>query len=189
MHLLQLLITTFAFVGFSTAALNTTRSFKLMTKVKPGKSNKKQFNGLYLSAYHSGAGLNDAVLVKGKASGIRGFFNQTELDRPNGKPYFSLEFDLGNDFPYAAQIGYGAYDAWVSMEINAGDKQSYGAYFFNKAGLQFDASPAVNGSSGFGGWLVCNWARGVPQLFMRQAGYNKTLTSNCADVNLVPQYI
>lgn len=134
--------------------------------------------------------MNDAVLLKGKASGINGFFNTTEYKRPNGKAYHYLEFDLGSEFPYAAQVSYANYYAqWVPMEIDAGNKQTIGAYFFNKTGLQFTTSPETSNTNGFGGWLVCNWWRGVPQLFMRQAGYNKTLTSNCADVHLLPQYL
>ncbi|KAF2227513.1 hypothetical protein BDZ85DRAFT_315086 [Elsinoe ampelina] len=183
-----------ALAGISSAALNTTRSFKLVTQVKANQlknKNKKQFDGLYLSGYHSGAGMNDAVLLKGKKSGINGFFNSTTFERPNGQPYYYLEFDLGNEFPYAAQVSYdNYYAAWVPIQINAGDKNLIGAYYFNKTGLQFTTSPAFNNTNnGFGGWLVCNWSRDVPQLFMRQAGFNRTLTSNCADVNLMPQYL
>ncbi|KAF4554372.1 Hypothetical protein D9617_4g001250 [Elsinoe fawcettii] len=188
MYLPQLILSIASLASFGVAALNTSQSFKLVTKVKANQAQSSdQLNGLYLSGYHSGAGLNDAVFLEGSDNGIEGFFNTTTY----GDPYYYLEFDLGNEFPYAAQISYpNFYAQWLPIEINAGDENNAGAYFFNETGLQFTTSPSSNSTyDSFGGWLVCNWWRGVPQLFMRQSSVNKTLTSNCADVDLLPEYI
>jgi len=208
MHLTSFILPVLTLVGAASAKLNTTREFRLVTQIKPGQRNKQRFAKLELSAYHSGAGTvtgsalhdiiadhfageNDGVLLKGE--GIAGFFNKTNpvIKRPNGQPYYNLEFDLGNDFPYAPQLeGPNSYVQWVPVAINVGDSSANGAYFFNKTGLQYTTAPGQKESiDGFGGWLVCNWWRGVPQLFMRLQYYNETRPANCADVYLMPKYI
>ena len=60
------------------AIKNTTQEFRLKTCLKPGQSGKKQYDNLYLEAYHTGAGLDDAVMVPRKEAGIKGFLNGTD---------------------------------------------------------------------------------------------------------------
>ena len=47
---------------------NTTCEYHLKTKLKDGQHGKDSYDGLYLSAYHTGAGLNDATFVKHEVS-------------------------------------------------------------------------------------------------------------------------
>lgn len=54
----------------------TVKHFKLKTEVITGKAS---FGNQYLTSYHTGAGLNAAVVAKGAENGITGFFNETEL--------------------------------------------------------------------------------------------------------------
>ncbi len=74
----------------NTSTLNTTQEYFLKTEVIYG--GPYRFNGLYLSAYHTGAGTNDATLTPDH--GIHGFLNDTFQD-----------FDLGNSFPYGLTLG------------------------------------------------------------------------------------
>lgn len=60
---------------------NSTREFKLRTKVKPNQPDYKDaFNDLWVVAYHTGAAENDAVLYKNDTFAATGFLNGT-----NGK--------------------------------------------------------------------------------------------------------
>lgn len=82
------------------------------------------------------------------------------------------------------------YAQWEPVQINGGGPEGFGAFFFNGTGLQWDDSPgAVYSQDDFGGWLVCDWYHGVPQLFMKWDYYNTTAPSNCAMVDLFPEYI
>lgn len=68
MHFLStfLSITTLLATVFAQAGhlKNHTQEYYLKTKLKPHQKGKARYDGLYLGAYHTGAGLNDAVLVK-----------------------------------------------------------------------------------------------------------------------------
>lgn len=65
--------------------------FFLKTSLVSGDSSK---DGLYVAAYHTGAGENDAVLVPGTADASAAFLNGT-----------NLQFDLGTDFPWGTVMG------------------------------------------------------------------------------------
>lgn len=56
---------------------NTTQEYRLKTDLKPGQRGKQRFNNLYIEAYHTGAGLSDAVMVKNATQYIVGFLNGT----------------------------------------------------------------------------------------------------------------
>ena len=103
---------------------------------------------------------------------------------------YSLEFDLGSDFPYAAQVAdIDLYAAWEPLQINGGGETNYGAYYINSNGLQFTTTPGEQGTNNFGGWLVCQWSRGVPQLFVKSKAISAQIPSSCAEVQLKPHYI
>lgn len=68
--------------------------YKLRTQTTDSLSDK---NGLYVTAYHTGAGLNDAVLGSNIARASRGFLNDTHQ-----------LFDFETTFPWGLNIGGGA---------------------------------------------------------------------------------
>lgn len=66
-----------------------------------------------------------------------------------------------------------------------------GGFWINGTGLQWtpDVKEKPNASDNvFGGWLVCDWWHGVPQLFFRISYYNDPAPCSCADVWLEPKY-
>ncbi|KAJ9620122.1 hypothetical protein H2203_007886 [Taxawa tesnikishii (nom. ined.)] len=73
------------------------------------------------------------------------------------------------------------YAAWEPVRINAG--LGDGQFFINETGLQWGSETA------FGGWLVCDWWHGVPQLFAKWGYYHYDNPSSCADVQLRPVYL
>lgn len=157
----------FALAAIALASLNTSREYQLHTQLKPGQGSKKRFDNLWLVASHTGAGLNDAVLYTNQSSGIKGFMNATNITQPNGQPYFNQLFDLGGSFPWGLIIAdVNFYSAWEPVRVNAGDGQP--SFFFNSSGLQWNENPSVPADqNAFGGWLVCDWWHGVPQLFAK----------------------
>ncbi|MCJ1474987.1 hypothetical protein MMC13_003647 [Lambiella insularis] len=124
-------------------------------------SNTSSFNDLFLTTYHTGAGLNDAVFVPAISKtgfnasnypAATGFLNGTQQ-----------EFDLGNDFPYGmAPVGDTTYDAWLPVQINVGFGYE-GFYFNNTDGTGVEGLKWVDGwpyelagtkDNEFGGWLA-----------------------------------
>lgn len=166
MHL-STIISAFALTGTTLASINTTREYELHTQLKPGQVSKQRFNNLWLVASHTGAGLNDAVLYSNKSYAIKGFENATNITQSDGQPFFNQLFDLGGNYPYDLYIAdVNFYAAWEPVRINGGS--GAGGFFMNNSGLQWNSSPSgPAGSNEFGGWLVCDWWHGVPQLFAK----------------------
>ncbi|KAG9596899.1 hypothetical protein KCU77_g6911, partial [Aureobasidium melanogenum] len=188
MHL-STIISAFAFAGTTLASINTTREYELRTQLKPGQDSKERFDNLWLVASHTGAGLNDAVLYGNRSYAIKGFENATNITQSDGQPFFNQLFDLGGNFPYdlyVADVNF--YAAWEPVRINGGS--GTGGFFMNSSGLQWNSAPSgPAGTNFFGGWLVCDWWHGVPQLFSKWNYYHYENPSSCADVDLLPVYI
>ena len=159
MNIINLLLALTGFLATATAALtNHTQEFHLKTALKPGQDGKEDLDGLWLEAYHTGAGLNDAVMVPEQSAAIKGFLNGTN-GKVDGTNYQNLVFDLGNSFPWdlimAENVNF--YAAWEPVQVNAGEGSiSNGGFWINENGLQWtdalNAAPSSNTSS-FGGWL------------------------------------
>jgi hypothetical protein len=64
-------------LGVEAALKNSTRQYRLKTDLEPGQSDKSRFANLYLEGYHTGAGLDDAVMVTEQSAGIIGWLNGT----------------------------------------------------------------------------------------------------------------
>ncbi|EKG11228.1 hypothetical protein MPH_11699 [Macrophomina phaseolina MS6] len=144
--------------------------------VNNNDTTKAKYNNLYLTAFHTGAGTNDAVLTSSKDSAATGFLNETA----DGS---FQEFDFGNDFPWTMKIGYEPYAAWAPVTIDAGLGDAGDSFFtFTPSGLTYNVSQ-------FDGWLVCDWWHTTPQLFWKTAVtyYNSSLPTSCADVYLVKE--
>lgn len=137
---------------------------------------KAKFNNLYLTAFHTGAGTNDAVFTTSKDSAATGFLNETA----DGS---FQEFDFGTEFPWSLEIGYEPYTAWAPVTINAGLADAGNGFFtFTPSGLVWNVTQ-------FDGWLVCDWWHTVPQLFWKTdvAYSNSSLPTSCAEVYLVKE--
>jgi hypothetical protein len=121
--------------------------------LKTSGSENSAHNDLYVYGYHTGAGLNDAVLTPDVDTASKAFMNGT-----------NVQFDYNTNFPWGLYpIGVTNYAgescnlrfangtvtdllaAWQFVELNVG----YGAGDFsvNSAGLQWSEQ------KGFGGWL------------------------------------
>jgi len=177
-------------VTVTAAVVPTGREFYLRTVVTNGSA---AFNNLYVAGYHTGAGLNDAVLAPKDNSYrlAKGFMNGTHQ-----------EFDLGSDFPYGfVALEEANYAGWEYVQINAG----YGGegFYYNNTdgsgvkGLKWVAGyPYVYEPTPLNewiGWMVCDWFHGMPQLFWRVrdgvAGLNATLLCSCANVELQREFL
>ncbi|GAD96503.1 conserved hypothetical protein [Paecilomyces variotii No. 5] len=148
-------------------ASNTSAPFYLKTS---GGANE-QHNNLYLVAYHTGAGFNDAVLESSSQNAAKGVLNGT-----------NVQFELGTSFPWGIDMGSDTnYGAWEFVQINAGYGTS--GFSINSTGLEW------NTEDGFGGWLVCDWWHNAPQLFYLVEYYQAELPSSCDKVQLKPEYV
>ncbi|KAL1306138.1 hypothetical protein AAFC00_004250 [Neodothiora populina] len=164
------------------AGLNTTQEYQLRTELKPSQPGKEKYDNLSLGTTHTGAALNDAVLYPSTSDPIKGFTNATNIALPDGGFYQHQEFDLGGDFPWGLSVQpANSYSAWAPVRINVG--QGDAAFYLNETGLQYSAPTT------FGGWIVCDWWHGVPQLFAKLSHFDLELPSSCVDVYLKPTYI
>ncbi|MCJ1310812.1 hypothetical protein MMC25_004479 [Agyrium rufum] len=168
----------------------TGREYYLKSVDYPGNTTDKA--NLYLQGYHTGAGFNDVVLVPESVGSLAKFFlNNTHQ-----------EADLGSAFPWGLVLGNDDnYAGWELVQLNAGYGDS-GFYFNNTDGL-FNAVAGAQGLkfnsayqygegikfNEFGGWLVCDWYHGLPQLFWRVTPYDDAFPSSCALIQLERQYI
>jgi hypothetical protein len=71
--------TLLALASIATTALATAESqhYRLVTEVKPHQRSKSSYNTLYVQAYHTGAGLNDATFIKNQSDAAVGYLNGT----------------------------------------------------------------------------------------------------------------
>ena len=162
MHLISLFLVFTTFLATALGAVkNTTREFHLKTTLKPNQAGKERFANLYLEAYHTGAGLNDAVMVPKEGAAIKGFLNGTN-GLVKGTKYQNMVFDLGNTFPYTMVMAENVnfYAAWEPVRVNAGggasDPKGYSGFFIDGTGLQWTNAlhkPPGSSASSFGGWL------------------------------------
>ncbi|EED18686.1 conserved hypothetical protein [Talaromyces stipitatus ATCC 10500] len=120
-----------AFATFAAWSLAAPSEFLLKTT----GSNITAHNNLYVEAYHTGAGMADAVLTTVTANAGHFYLNETYL-----------QMDIGQEFSYGFDIGGATnYAAWEFVTINAG--QGYpGFELENKSTLTYN-------STEFGGWL------------------------------------
>jgi len=134
----------------------------LRTRVLTGDFSK---DGLYIQAYHTGAGLNDATLTSNISEASPVYLNESYL-----------LFDLDSDFPWGMKLAYNQYyTEWLDVEINAG--YGDGGFFISSSGL-------VSNNTEWRGWLVCDWYHLTPQLFWRYYFTDFALPCNCASVEL-----
>jgi len=195
MYRLSILAVLATIASTAVAALNDTSEYRLRTELKPGQRNKRLFENLYVISYHTGAGLGDATLVRNASTAAAGFLNATNTSTAEA-PNYVQEFDLGTQFPWSMNLAVAdtAYSGWQPVRIDAGaggSSRGIGeGFFLNSTGLQWNSAPGADSArDAFGGWIVCDWWHGVPQLFFRLSSYDLPLPASCADIYLRPEYI
>ena len=138
--------------------LNTSQEFYVRTQVRPGQTGKEAFENLWLYAYHTGAGTNDAMLSSNKSHAARGSLNASALRPPSGRTLYGLVLDLNTPgIPWSAAPNRGAntYSAWQPVGINAGNgaAANNSAFYLDDNGLQWTDAAGGGSAEGFGGWL------------------------------------
>lgn len=140
----------------SAQALNTSREFNLRTQLKAGQESKADYDGLWLYAHHTGAGMNDAMFTSNRSHAIPGFLNATGLSDGDGQALSGLVFDLGSQgIPWSMlpALSVNFYAAWQPVRINAGGAATeQGAFWINGTGLQWTNAGSGTTRSSFGGW-------------------------------------
>ncbi|KAL4787069.1 hypothetical protein BJX76DRAFT_354481 [Aspergillus varians] len=138
--------------------------------LKTSGSENSEHNDLYVYGYHTGAGLNDAVLTPDVETASTAFLNGTKV-----------QFDYDTPFPWGlSPQGVTNYARWQFVNINAGQGQE--GFSIDSSGLQW--SP----EKGFGGWLVCNWYHNAPQLFYIYRYYTDAkYPASCSEVKLLTE--
>ncbi|OQE40352.1 hypothetical protein PENCOP_c006G08021 [Penicillium coprophilum] len=140
--------------------------------LKSTGATKANHNNLYVYAYHTGAGLNDAVLTKDASIASSIYLNGT-----------NALADLKTEFPWGLiATGDTNYASWEPIVINAGSEGSEG---YSIKGNNFQWSE----QNGFGGWLICDWFHNAPQLFYLNRYYEATIPSSCSKVQLKAEFI
>jgi len=150
-------------------AVNASRKFYLHTQVKANQDGKERFDDLWLYAYHTGAGTNDAVLSKNKTHAIAGFLSDSDIATPDGDPLYGVKFDLDSStgnitWGLEPEIAVNIYAAWQPVRIDVGvEPGEYSAFFVNETGLQWTTSTTGIPDS-FGGWYG-RFAFSLPSAF------------------------
>ncbi|KAK8165475.1 hypothetical protein IWX90DRAFT_485041 [Phyllosticta citrichinensis] len=149
--------------------------FRLQTRlVDQNDTTKSAYSGLYLTTYHTGAGLSDVVFVANETRGAKAFLNESV---PDTAPGGQLEFDFGNDFPWGLRLGYEPYSKWSSVIVQAGLGDQ--GFVYGDQGLVYNLTQ-------FAGWMVCDWWHNVPQLFwLLDVVGPYEIPSSCAEVLLL----
>ena len=115
-------------------------------------SHTESKDGLYLTSYHTGAGLSDITFTSDKTIAAKAFLNGTVL-----------QFDYNSTFPWSTfMVGATNYAGWEPVQMNAG-YGSKGLYFNDadgsgKYGLKWNpayptSTPPASALSEAIGWL------------------------------------
>jgi len=158
--------------------------FVLQTKVVSGDATK---DGLFAVAFHSYAGGNDVALLPNttdappSVGAFNGTFVEFNLDPNNPQDTLLWGLFLEN------LDGDSYWDNWNAAGINAGlgDNSAINngvtTGFVDTDGILTFVNPVFD----FGGWLACDWARQVPQLFWFGSFVDTSnIPSSCAVVDL-----
>ncbi|CZT18153.1 uncharacterized protein RCC_03993 [Ramularia collo-cygni] len=189
----------FTCISLSSAALNTTRMYYLKTQLKPDSDHgKAEYGDLWLSSYHTGAGTSDVTFLhdhNASTDHMKGYLGAINVTA-NDMQYYNALFDFGSDYPWGLVMvpAVSFYSAWQPVRVNigvSGPDFTISGFFMNDTGLQWTSNVQAPGSPNdmFGGWLVCDWWHGDPQLFFRISYYSTPAPGSCADVYLKPVYI
>ncbi|OCK78426.1 hypothetical protein K432DRAFT_427293 [Lepidopterella palustris CBS 459.81] len=166
--------------------------YRLRTHLKPrSRSNPHphhRLNGLYLytSPSDSVIGRNYPLFTSNISLAAYAFLNGTNINNTiqqfeiyNTTRPFSTRFSLQPDY------------GWAEVNIYPGFSETNGFEFVNEGrlGKALAMSNSTIYGTMWGGWIVCDWAHGAPQLFWRQNNYVAPqpypAPRNCADVHII----
>ncbi|KAF4551622.1 Hypothetical protein D9617_13g101240 [Elsinoe fawcettii] len=181
--------------------------FRMTTQVKSGQNGKDRFDKLQITPYFSGVSEQYALLAQKPAQVKKengkpavAFFYPTGDKRSGGGNYSHLWFDFRTyaNGPEVEVPRFRLIDdrsSWALMDLQGGRATTLtvmsnfvtepsGAFYADKGLLQFDVRS--RGSIQFGGWMVCEWWKHSPQIFMRlKNNVEKAPTpASCADINI-----
>ncbi|TKX26631.1 hypothetical protein C1H76_1163 [Elsinoe australis] len=188
------------------------QTFTVVTKLKPGQDSKSRFNALTLTPYYSGTPEQyDLLLMKPKQASkeglkpVVGFLSPSEIKNAKGQPLKNLFFDW-RSYPNSPEVltprirQMNKQTSWAFTELSGGRSTQFitlsdntvenGVWSRTKDGLQFNTR-ASRGGVQFGEWMVCEWWKHQPQLFMRikDDAEKAPIPSSCATVWLMPKDI
>ncbi|CAK7210127.1 hypothetical protein SCUCBS95973_000686 [Sporothrix curviconia] len=171
--------------------------FVLRTRVNNGGDAK--FDNLYVFAYHTGAGLNDAMLRTEPQSAVSAtaFTGGAGSGSTLGAQFFAVLFQIGGS-PYELMpaTGYTSYSGVlpVRINVNGAPPSTDNAFYFEGNKLRWTSSADSSPPGGFYGWLACQSthpAIGTPSIKGTQLFYRTvpgTAPAGCADVDLLAVY-
>lgn len=88
-------------------------NYTLRTKVVNGTGDLgSKKGGLYVTAWHTGAGFNDAVLLNDSSTAAKGYLNDTYQ-----------QFNLGSEFPWYFAMGSDTNYAGEFLDTTAGESR------------------------------------------------------------------
>ncbi|KAF1817043.1 hypothetical protein P152DRAFT_6602 [Eremomyces bilateralis CBS 781.70] len=149
----------------------------LITKTSANENNT-EFSDHTIWAYHNGAGIHAAVAT-------------TLGDRTNAMAWFNesgrhAQFDFGaplnatHNFPFGMYLKQqDIYGEWGTVQIDPGLGSDWANFTYDEATIGLSVEDEY-----FGGWLICHWYLGVPQLFWIRGDLNATPPTTCGRVNL-----
>ncbi|KAF2811631.1 uncharacterized protein BDZ99DRAFT_559790 [Mytilinidion resinicola] len=176
-------------------------TFKLRTHLHPrsptNPSPPSHLANLYLTSFHTGAGLADPVLAPSASAGADFFLNSTASEYGAGTV---LQVANPAGYIWGFQFEWAAYSGWAGVTLNAaGGAASGWVVGITGEGTVGGRAEVVVGYEGSGtaagggapGWLVCDWWHAVPQLFLRDPYRDPKFypaPSSCAEVDLVMEF-
>ena len=96
MHTFSTLLTLASIATTALAASSESQHYRLVTEVKSHQRAKSSYNSLYVTTYHTGAGLNDATFVKNQSNAAVGYLNGTSTSTAKAPDNAQL-FDLSSN--------------------------------------------------------------------------------------------
>ncbi|QDS68608.1 hypothetical protein FKW77_001189 [Venturia effusa] len=162
-----------AFQGFPLPPADTPYYY-FRTSVLPNQTEKYDYDHLYMTAYHTGAGTSDVTFQSEPLNGHRGWFNGSSLRwfQPT-KP---------TDAPFGLTKGSGTtYDYWYPVAINGGEGSGHFV-------LDSNMNLVVTKDGSISNWLVCDGSHNAPQLYNTVSyAADVPIPDTCAKVNLVAE--
>ncbi|CAK7242803.1 MAG: hypothetical protein STHCBS139747_004305 [Sporothrix thermara] len=181
----------------SASSIDNNSPFVLRTQVKNGGDAK--FDDLYVFAYHTGAGLNDAMLRPEAHAAVpaSAYTGGAGSGSSLGARFFAVQFHIGGS-PYQLMPSTGVtpYPGLqpVRINVNGAPPEADNAFYFDGNKLMWTSSAESSPPGGFAGWLACQSdhpAVGAPTVKGTQLFYRTTpgpTPAGCADVDLEAVY-
>ena len=146
----------------------------------------------FAPAYHTGAGLGDAVFSTNASVAPEAYYDHFQPDLRHGQQFFMIgDRELGPWRMVVSSVAYqckyrhhvlGLVDrvaAYQAVTISSASDPDTAGYYFDADGLHWN-------SSSFAGWLACDWWHSSPQLFAELKRDRCDNPKTCSKVKLIP---